>query len=307
MKLYFAPLEGITTYTYRNTHAKMFGGCDAYFAPFVNPSDNEKVGRRVIRDILPERNCNMPLKIQALTNSSSAFLRFTDMAKDMGYDEININIGCPAGTVVKKGRGAGFLRNPDALDRFFDEVFSKTDIKISVKTRTGYFSNDEMDELMQIFNKYPFTLLIIHPRCRADFYNGTPHLNVFENAYNISKNPLCISGDIWTADDYRRIIEKFPNLDSVMLGRGAIVNPALFREIRGGAPLKTAELTEFSKQLAENYLTVLQSEIFTLQKLKEIWVYVLRRFEEEHKIAKAIKKSKNLTEFFLAAECLPER
>ena len=306
MKLYFAPLEGITTYTYRNTHAKMFGGCDAYFAPFVNPSDNEKVGKRVIRDILPERNKNMPLKIQVLTNSSDAFLRFAGMAKEMGYDEININVGCPASTVVKKGRGAGFLRDTEALERFFDEIFTKTDIKISVKTRTGYFSNDEMDELMRIYNKYPLSLLVIHPRCRADFYNGTPHMEVFEKAIATSKNPVCISGDIRTVADYRRISDKFPDMDSVMLGRGAIANPALFREIRGGKAVTTEEIIEFSRELMKNYLTVLQSEVFTLYKLKEIWVYILQNYPEEKKIAKAVKKSRNLNEFFTEAEYLRE-
>ena len=108
MNLYFAPLEGITTYTFRNTHYEMFGGCDEYFAPFITPTENEKLSIKNMRDILPENNAKAPV-VQALASSSAALVDFTERIKQMGYDEVNINFGCPSGTVVKKGRGAGAL------------------------------------------------------------------------------------------------------------------------------------------------------------------------------------------------------
>lgn len=306
MNLYFAPLEGITTAIYRNTHAAMFGGVDAYYAPFVNPSEQEKISKKGMKDILPERNTGINLKAQILTNNSESFLRFIDKIKPLGYDEININIGCPASTVVRKGRGSGFLQFPEFIDKFLYEIFEKCDIKISVKTRIGYSSGDEMEELMKIYNKYPMSLLIIHPRTREDFYKGEPHMDVFENSYNVSTNKLCYNGNIFASGDYNRIEKQFPELDSVMIGRGAIANPALFREIRGGSRITTAELIEFSELLIKNYYKVLQSDTFTLHKLKEVWVYIMQNFPEEKKIAKAVKKANILADFTAAIYRLPE-
>lgn len=306
MKLYLAPLEGITTYTYRNTHAEMFGGADAYFAPFINPSDQEKVSQKGMRDILPEKNKVADLKVQVLTSNAESFLKFCDKIKPLGYDEVNINIGCPASTVVRKGRGAGFLCNPEAMDEFFREIFSKSDMKISVKTRVGFSSHSEMERIMEVYNKYPISLLAIHPRTREEFYNGSPGINTFAKAYDISNNKLCYNGDVFTTDDFRRITERFENLDSVMVGRGVIQNPALFREIRGGKPLETEELIAFSKKLIERYRDVLGSDVFTLHKLKEIWVYILKNFPDEKKIAKTVKKSGTVAEFMSAISKLPK-
>lgn len=306
MNLYFAPLEGITQWIYRNLHHEMFGGCDAYFAPFITPSDNEKIGRKHIRDILPENNAGVPLKIQVQTNCAASFLKFEEKIKDLGYDEINVNLGCPSGTVVKKGRGAGFLREPDQLDAFFSELFEKSKYKISVKTRIGFESGAEMERLMKIYNRYPFSLVIVHPRTRNDFYNGVPDDAVFENAYRTSRNKVCYNGNIFTKEDYEKKILQFPDLDSVMLGRGAIANPAVFREIKGGKKLTTEELVTFSNCLEERYYAKLQSEPFTLQKLKEAWMYMMWNFPDETKILKKIKKANKLSELRAAISCLPE-
>ncbi len=306
MKLYFAPLEGVTTFTYRNTHNQMFGGCDAYFAPFITPSDIEKVSMKNLRDILPERNSEINLKIQVLTSRSDSFFKFARKVGELGYREININLGCPSGTVIKKGRGSGFLRDTEGLDRFLDEIFSQTDLTVSVKTRIGFESGTEMEELLKIYNKYPISLLTVHPRTRKDYYSGEPDYEVFKEVYNESVNPVCFNGNVFSVEDYNEISNKFPELDGVMLGRGAIKNPAIFREIRGGEKLTTGELQEFSHLLMENYMEVLKSDYFTLNKLKEIWMYGMWNFPEEKKILKEIKKSTKLSDLERAIEKLPE-
>lgn len=305
MKIYFAPMEGITTYTYRNAHAEMFGMCDAYFAPFITPTDNEKISIKNLRDILQENNTTN-LKVQVLSNSQTAFVEFAKKISDLGYSEVNLNLGCPSGTVVKKGRGAGFLKDVEKLDRFFDDVFSKTDINISVKTRTGFYSHEEFDELLSVYNKYPITELTIHPRVREDFYKNNPDINVFRKAYHDSMLKLCYNGNIFTMEDYEKITTEFDELSGVMIGRGAIKNPAIFREIKGGEQLKTSELIKFSKVLEERYLKLLGSEVYTLHKLKEIWMYVMMNFPDERKILKAVKKSNRLSDLNMAINCLPE-
>ena len=290
MKLYFAPLEGITTYIYRNTHAQFFSGCDAYFSPFITPSDNEKIGRKGFRDILPENNI-ADLTVQVLTNNAASFLKFEKKAAEYGYKELNINLGCPSGTVVGKNRGAGLLKDTDALDKFLYEIFSHTNAKVSVKTRAGYFSQDEIADLIQIYNKYPISLLILHPRCREDFYKGEPDLKAFSYAYENAKAPLCYNGNIFTAEGYADITARYPNLDSIMIGRGAITNPAIFRAIRSGNPITTGELISFTEALRENYSRILDSDVFTLHKLKEVWLYIMQNFPDEKKILKTIKNN----------------
>ncbi len=305
MKLYFAPLEGITTYTYRNAHSEMFGECDKYFAPFITPTANEKISLKSLRDVLPENNAVKPT-VQALCNDSEAFLGFEEKVKALGYGEINLNFGCPSGTVVKKMRGAGALRDLDALDRLLDGIFSKTDMTISVKTRTGFYSHDEFDEILSVYKKYPISELIVHPRIREEYYNNFPNEESFEKAYSGAKTKLSFNGNVYGTGDYEKIIQKYECLNSVMIGRGAIKNPAIFREIRGGKPLETKELVDFSRILEERYLEVLGSEIYTLHKLKEIWMYIMQNFPEEKKILKAVKKANRLHDLNSAIDCLPE-
>lgn len=305
MKLFFAPLEGITSYIYRNAHHKMFGGCDFYYAPFITPSDNEKIGRKGFRDILPENN-KAPVKIQVLTNNSASFLKFADKASSYGYGEINLNLGCPSATVVGKCRGAGMLRDTDALDKFLYEIFSAAKTDISVKTRIGYSSPEEFDALLPIYEKYPLSLLIIHPRSRVDFYKGVPFLPAFKKAYETLPHKLCYNGNIFSAMDFVRIKEQFPDLHSIMIGRGAVTNPAIFREINGGKKLATKELIDFTHMLCEDYSAVLDSDTFTLNKLKEVWLYMGESFHEEKKIHKAIRKASKLSEFMNIISRLPE-
>ena len=306
MKLYLAPLEGITTYTYRNTHAEFFGGCDAYFAPFITPSDNERLSLKSLRDIVPEKNKNVKLIPQVLTNQSQSFAKFEDMVKDLGYKEININLGCPSGTVVKKNRGSGFLRNAEGLDCFLAEVYENTVLKVSVKTRSGFSSGAELEKLMEIYNKYPMEELIIHPRTREEYYKGEPDMGVFNTAFEKSNNPVCYNGNVFTVQDYKEITEKYPGLEGVMIGRGAVANPAIFRGIKGGRSTETAELVEFTQVLAERYLDVLGSEVYTLHKLKEIWLYTMWMYPTEKKLLKEIKKSNKLGDLLAAVKALPK-
>lgn len=305
MELYLAPMEGITTYTYRNLHEELFGGCDAYYAPFIVPSGNEKLRIKSLRDIAPENN-NVNLKVQVMCTTKTQFENFAVKVKEIGYDEVNLNLGCPSGTVVKKARGSGALKNPDALDEMLGGIFEMEDIKISIKTRTGFYSHDEFENLMKIYAKYPVSKLIVHPRIREEYYKGKPNLESFKRAYEISKDNLCYNGDIFSVRDYLEIKEKFPGINSVMIGRGCVRNPAIFREIRGVKRLSTAELVKFSNMIEERYVGIYRTETNVLHKLKEIWMQAILNYPEENKITKAVKKSRNLAELNSAINSLPE-
>ena len=289
-------MEGITSYTFRNLHSEMFGGCDAYYAPFITPSTDEKTGRKMLKDILPENNRCGKLIVQFLSNNADAVLNFEPIIAELGYDEINLNFGCPFSTVVKKGKGASFLKEPERLDMFLEKIFSRCRLKISVKTRIGFYSADELEKLMEIYNKYPLEKLIIHPRTRADFYKGEANPEAFKKALKLSKNKLCYNGDIYLAKDINELMSEI-NINEFMIGRGALRNPAIFREINGGAGLKKGELIGFTERLAEAYVRLFGSEIYTLRKMKEIWMYIMIDFPDEPKTLKAIKKASHLNDF----------
>lgn len=293
---YLAPLEGITTFIYRNIFHEMFGGMDKYFTPFIAPSSNHNFKGRAKRDALPENNRNIPLVPQILTNHADDFLYTAGCLQAYGYTEINLNLGCPSGTVVSKGRGAGFLAYPEELECFLDEIFKKTDADISIKTRLGKEKPEDFFEIIKIYNKYPISELTIHPRVQKDFYKNKPNWDMFERALEISKNPVCYNGDINTCEDYERFRERFPTVNHIMIGRGIIANPGLVRQIQTGKVLSEMERIVFLQRLCDAYNDIMPGEP-TLFKMKEIWSYMCRNHPGGMKLWKRIKKTKKLSEY----------
>ncbi len=233
MEIYFAPMEGITGYIYRNAFYDYFTGVDKYFTPFLSPNQNRALNPKEIRDVLPENNKGMQVVPQILTNRADYFLRAAEELKEKyGYGEVNLNLGCPSRTVVSKGKGAGFLAKPEELDSFFREVFHNIKGEMSVKARIGVNDSKQFRHLMDIFNQYPLCELIIHPRIQKDYYGNSPDWEVFGEAVHVSSIPLCYNGDIFTLEDYRRIKAAFPEVNRIMLGRGLLMNPMLAETIK---------------------------------------------------------------------------
>ena len=307
MKLYLAPLEGITGWIYRNAQYACFGGFDKYFIPFISPNQHGHFSSREKKDVMPENNRGMYAVPQVLTNQADDFLYTAGrLHEHYGYDEINLNLGCPSRTVVTKCRGAGFLGNLERLERFLDEIFEKCTMKISVKTRLGMEEPGEFKRILEIYNRYPFEEVIIHPRVQKDFYKNTPNLAAFSEAFDKTKNPVCYNGDIVSIDDFCRITEKFPGLERVMTGRGVLADPALGRELRGGKPASISEIRKFHDLLYAGYCREMSGDRTILFKMKEMWSYLAPSFPESKKYAKKIKKCENcrayeaiVDEFFL--------
>ena len=297
MKYYLAPMEGITGYIYRNSYEKFFGNIDKYFTPFIVPNKSRSLKTKELRDILPENNIDMNIVPQILTNDSEGFITTVMKLKQLGYDEVNLNLGCPSGTVVSKNRGSGFLAKRDDLDKFLDEIYKIDDMKISIKTRIGKDTPEEFYELIKIYNKYPIYELIIHPRTRQDFYGNKPNLDVFRDALSLSKNPLCYNGDIFTVDDYKKLIDTFPSIDKVMIGRGILANPGLVGEIKDNVLMDKKLLRDFHDDVLNTYLEVFKDEKNVLFKMKEVWSYMIYIFSDNKKYAKQIRKCQKLNEY----------
>ena len=206
-------MEGITTYIFRNAFEKYYGGVDKYFTPFLTASH---LKGRELRDVLPDNNQVKCLVPQILTNDSKLFMEITRQLMELGYNEVNLNLGCPSGTVTAKGRGAGFLDRTDELDKFLYEIYdgiskiacsvqSENKPKISIKTRLGMEFLSEWDDILEIYRKYPISELIIHPRLREEFYSGEIHMDSFAKSFEmISKSTrLCYNGDITDVGSYQ--------------------------------------------------------------------------------------------------------
>ncbi len=298
MKYYFAPLEGISGYIYRNAYEKFFpNNIDKYFTPFIVPNQSKSLKTKEFRDVLPENNNGLNIIPQILTNDSKGFIATCKKLKQLGYDEVNLNLGCPSGTVVSKFRGSGFLAKREELDNFLDEIFKIQDMKISIKTRLGVDSADEFYEIMKIYNKYPMEELIIHPRTRQDFYGNKPNMEMFKDALKSSKNTICYNGDIFSVKDYEKFIEECPSVDRIMIGRGSLANPGLINEIKGKGVVDKNILKEFHDEVCMGYKEILSGDINVLFRMKELWSYMIGMFEDSEKVAKKIKKERMLSEY----------
>ncbi len=304
MKYYLAPLEGITGYIYRNAYHTYFEPFDKYFLPFIAPHENRSFNSKELNDLMPEHNEGMYVVPQVLTNDATAFLRIVADLEAMGYTEVNLNLGCPSGTVTAKGRGSGFLGRTKELDEFFARVFESVGIRVSVKTRVGLESPDEWEELLTIYNKYPLEELIVHPRVRTDFYNNTPRMECFRQAVEVSKNPLCYNGDLFTVDDYQHLQNCFPKIETTMYGRGILKNPGLLGELKGAERMSPARLQEFHDRIYEDYTRLFSGDRNVLFKMKEIWSYMIEMFEGAEKYGKKIRKSQRAADYEAAVRAI---
>ncbi len=296
MNIYLAPMEGITGNIFRSNQHKYFGGVDKYFTPFISPCEKGTLSKKVLKDILPENNKGQNLVPQILTNSAEGFITMCKSLEEYGYTEFNLNLGCPSGTVVSKGRGSGFLAYPDKLDRFLEAIF-KSGYRISVKTRIGKENPEEFYDLMEIYNKYPICELIIHPRTRKDMYRNTPSYEAYRYAIAHSRMSLCYNGDVFDMESYDSIVEMFPDTDTVMIGRGMLIDPALALEIKGEGSLTREKLRSFYNGIYRDYEEILSGSTQLMHKMKGLLTYMVYAFADSEKISKKIKKSKNINEF----------
>lgn len=304
MKFYLAPMEGITGHIYRNAYKKYFDNIDKYFTPFIVPNKSASLKTKELKDLLPKNNSGLNIIPQILTNDIEGFIITANKLKQLGYEEINLNLGCPAGTVVSKGRGSGFLAYPEKLDKFLDEIYKINNIKISIKTRLGKEEATEFYKLIEIYNKYPLEELIIHPRTRNDFYGNTPNLEVFKDALKLSKHSICYNGDIFTAQNYNKIINKFPSINKIMIGRGILANPGLITEIKANKYISKETIKEFHDEIFENYIILLNEDKNAMYRMKELWGYMSYIFTNNRKYYKKIKKAQKAIDYKSAVNSL---
>ncbi len=320
MNFYLAPLEGITGYIFRNAFNEFFGaGVDKYYTPFLALCPKKGITDRDRREVLPDNNKVKRLVPQVMTVSAVDFRKAKCMLREQGYEEININLGCPARTVTSKGRGSGALADLTKLESFLDEVYSDGDMNISIKTRIGVEQPDEFWKILEIYNKYPVKELTIHPRVMKELYRGTTHRDIFIEALGMAKMPVCYNGDINTIDDYivlSELLQKASGgpVSGVMIGRGMLKDPAIIRKLHAfdlSAGASAGELNKleatrdellgFVLKLQHDYAEIFYGDTPVLHKMKELWAFLgPGLYPEQSKLLKKIMKSRSLSEY----ECI---
>jgi tRNA-dihydrouridine synthase len=295
--LYVAPLEGLTGRDFRQVHHRLYPGATRYYTPFLSPIDPPGLTPKAMREIAPENNEGYVLIPQLLTNRADHFLAAAETLASLGYTEVNLNLGCPSGTVVSKGKASGMLCDPDAVDRLLDAIFTSCPIKISIKTRIGRYSTDELPPIMEVYNRYPIAELTVHPRIRTQMYRGKPDMEAFSYIVSHAKMPLCYNGDLFSADDLKAVAERFPTVSAFMIGRGLMTNPGLIGEIQGHPRTELSTLRTYYNELFSRAAAVLSGETHLLHHMKELWFYLAQIFEESEKWTKGIRKCKRLAEY----------
>jgi len=304
MRYVFAPMEGVTTHIYRRLHRRYFPGVDRYYTPFLSPTQHHKFGKRDWDEVLPAHNEGVPLVPQLMTKSATDFNWAAGALAALGYDEVNLNLGCPSGTVVPKGKGCGALADLEKLERFLDEIFAAPAVRLSIKTRLGLTDCEEFIPILALYNRYPVAELTIHPRLQTDYYKKPVHPDWFAYGMAQSKNPVCYNGDLRTADDCAAMAAAYPDLSGIMLGRGILANPALVTVIRGGPPADLAALRSFHDELFDAYRTLFGHDSSVMHRMKEYWFHLLPLFTADEKLAKQLRKSKGKAEYTAAADAV---
>lgn len=296
--LSLGPFQGITDMPFRNIYKTHFRGVDKFYTPFFTGIQKDNARNLRTEEIDPLHNDVATLTPQLLSTDAEEVLRFARQCGEMGYSEINLNMGCPFPRVANKKRGSGMLPYPQRIDEMLEIVFEKITVKLSIKCRLGYYSPDEIIPVIEVFNKYPLSELVIHPRIGKQLYKGEADVARFKALINSIKAPLVYNGDIFTLNDFSRIAGEVGNVSGFMLGRGLLADPFLPEKIRG---LNTGDtmtrLRHYVEDLYEDRLRHAGGSPKVLGRMKELWSYLMLSFEESQQIWRNIKKLNALSDY----------
>ena len=308
--LVLAPMRGITTMHYRRAFVHHFQGLDAEMAPFISTVNAARINPKLLKDVLPENNAERPLIPQLMGNKADDFVQMAIALHDLGYDEINWNLGCPHKPIRKKRRGSGLLPYPDTVAALLDSICDRSPCKISVKVRLGITDKSELLKLIPVLNAYPLSEVIIHPRTAEQMYTGSVDLDAFGEALHLLEHPVCYNGDINALSFFQMLEKRFPSIRRYMLGRGLLANPFLCEEIKapysllrtGEFPpaqegIKIARIKDFHDDLVARYEAVLHGDQPLLGKMKEFWTYQSLHLSNGRTLFKKIKKTRHLATY----------
>jgi tRNA-dihydrouridine synthase len=296
-----SPLQGFTDFRFRNAQNKIFGGIDTFYAPYIRLNGKLVIKAAYQRDLLPENNSELEVIPQIITNDADEFLFVSKYVQELGYKELNWNLGCPYPMVTKCGMGSGLISNTEKINQILHKVHNESDILVSMKMRLGYDTTEEILDVFPILEKYPVKNVAIHARIGKQLYKGGVHLDAFQACVDNTNLKLYYNGDITTVAKFKEMQVRFPTVDHWMIGRGLIADPFLPSMIKNDSfeyPKNKMELfSTFHDTLYEGYSESLSGSTHILLKMHHLWEYFSVIFSNPHKVAKNIKKAKSIRNY----------
>jgi tRNA-dihydrouridine synthase len=303
-----SPLQGFTDFRFRNAQNKIFGGIDTFYSPYIRLNGKLVIKPSYERDLLPENNLGLEVIPQIITNDADEFLFVAQYVREMGYKELNWNLGCPYPMVTKCGMGSGLISNPERINGILNKVHSESDIIVSMKMRLGYDTTDEILDVLPILDTYPIKNIAIHARIGKQLYKGGVHLDAFQQCIDKTRHKLYYNGDITSVAKFQEMQQRFPTIDHWMIGRGLISDPFLPNMIRnnsGEYPENKMELfSKFHDTLYEIYSESLSGSTHILLKMYHLWEYFSATFSNPHKVLKQIKKAQSIRNYEAAVAAI---
>ena len=292
-----SPLQGFTDFRFRNAFNEYFGGIDTFYSPYIRLNGKMKIKGSYERDLLIENNTVPEVIPQIMTNDADEFLFVTKYVQELGYTELNWNLGCPYPMVTKRGMGSGLICDPGKIDQILDRVHSETGITVSMKMRMGYENPEEILDVFPILEKYPIKNIAIHARIGKQLYKGGVDLDAFQRCLDTSKQKLYYNGDITSVTKFKELQDRFPSIDHWMIGRGLIADPFLPSMIKNNTteyPKNRWDIfNEFHDRIYKEYDAALSGPTPIKMKMLGFWEFFSQSFDNPQKTYKKIKKAGN--------------
>ncbi len=296
-----SPLQGFTDFRFRNAQNKLFGGIDTFYSPYIRLNGKLVIKPSYQRDLQLDNNLDLEVIPQVITNDAEEFLFVAKYVLDLGYKELNWNLGCPYPMVTKSGMGSGLISNTEKINHILERAHNETDILVSMKMRLGYESPQEILDVLPILDQYPLKNIAIHARLGKQLYKGGVDLDGFQKCIDQAKHTLYYNGDITSVEGFREMQERFPSISHWMIGRGLIADPFLPTMIKNDTteyPANKMELfSAFHDTLYAIYSESLSGSTHILLKMYHLWEYFSTTFSNPHKVLKKIKKAQSIRNY----------
>lgn len=301
-----SPLQGYTDFRFRNAIHQYFGGVDTFYAPYIKLNGKLEIKSSYQRDLNPDHNRVPELIPQLMTASAEEFLFVAKYVQELGYTELNWNLGCPYPMACKRGMGAGLVHDAEKINEILDQVHSKSDITVSMKMRMGYDSPLEILDVLPILDQYPLKNIAVHARIGKQIYKGQVDLASFNNCVKNTKHTMYYNGDITSVERFNEMKDTFPSIQHWMIGRGLIIDPFLPQMIKAQTKEypanRWAVLQTFHDDLFQQYDASLSGSSHILSKMLNFWEYFCLGFSNPKKAYKKIKKAKNIIAYKIAVK-----
>ena len=299
--LYLAPLQGFTDHHFRNAFQEVLGDVDRFYAPYLKMAQDGTLKEGPKVDVLPANNPFEKVVPQIMACCTEDFLVMADYLRNLGYTEVNWNLGCPYPMVAKRDLGSGILNKPDKILAILETVIPTCGLKIGLKMRMGYEHTGDILNLLPELNAFPLTEIIVHARYGKQLYAGTCDHDRFAECLPLTSHNLMYNGDINSVEDFRELKTKFPTIQHWMLGRGAVANPFIFEMIQEDSLEFPEDRNEvflaFLLLLLESHQKTNNNDGNILLKMKHYWEYFSSAFHEGLTYYRLVKKADSLSAY----------